>query len=150
MTSGRWSIVAVAALLSAALVASVATPTAAADDVDRQRVSSGVFGDAQALAGEAAFAVHCAACHGAALGGGFGPALLPLDPWQFRDAPLVRLFDLVRTEMPFDAPGSLALETYLDLVAYLLRENGYPSGGELVQLTEDAVATLWLDDVGAE
>lgn len=136
------------AIGAAFVIAIVAAPTGAAEDM--VGVSTGVFGEEQALEGEAAFAVHCAGCHGADLAGGFGPALAPLDPWQFTDAPLSQLFDVMRTAMPFDDPGSLEDETYLAILAYVLRENGYPFGDDDVVLDEDAVRTLVLDEPPAE
>jgi hypothetical protein len=32
--------------------------------------------------------------------------------------------------MPFNAPGSLSDSVYLDVLAFVLRENGYPAGNE--------------------
>jgi mono/diheme cytochrome c family protein len=116
----------------------------------RVGASSGIYVEEQAEAGAIAFATHCAACHGEDLQGGFGPTLAPLDPWQFADAPLERLFDRMRTEMPFDAPGSLDVETYRDILTFVLRENGYPSGEEPLDSDEDAIARFVLDDPPAE
>jgi hypothetical protein len=41
---------------------------------------------------------------------------------------LKAVFDEVKRAMPFNAPGSLADGVYLDVIAYVLRENGYPAG----------------------
>lgn len=38
------------------------------------------------------------------------------------------LYDYVSTTMPLDHPGSLGAGAYTDLVAYLLKANGFPSG----------------------
>ena len=150
MTRRAWSTgcVAVSLVAVALLVASWSGPTGQAEALFG--VSTGVFGEEQALEGEAAFATHCAGCHGAELQGGFGPALVPLDPWQFTDAPLAQLFDFMRTAMPFDDPGSLEDESYLAILAFVLRENGYPLGDEATVLDEDAVRTLVLDEPPAE
>lgn len=64
--------------------------------------------------------------------------------------PLAQLFDVMRTAMPFDDPGSLEDETYLAIFAFVLHENGYPRGDEDVVLDEDAVRTLVLDEPPAE
>jgi len=121
------------------------------DDGDRAvpdvvAASSGIYVAEQAEAGALAFASHCAACHGAGLEGGFGPPLAPLDPWQFGDAPLTRLFDRMRLEMPFDAPGSLDIDTYLVILTFVLRENGYPSGAMPLESAEEVIARVVLDD----
>lgn len=132
----------------AVYLVAVVAGTVAADGVRaeaRVGASSGIYVEEQAEVGALAFAAHCASCHGGELQGGFGPTLAPLDPWQFGDAPLERLFDLMRSEMPFDAPGSLDVETYVDVLAFVLRENGYPSGEEPLDSDEDAIARFVLD-----
>jgi hypothetical protein len=113
-------------------------------------VSTGVFTEEQAAAGAEAFAQHCAGCHGAELGGGFGPTLAPLDRFQFSDAPLSRLFDLMRTQMPFSDPGSLDADTYLSILTFVLSENGYPSGDEPLSDADEAIASYVLDAPPAE
>lgn len=40
------------------------------------------------------------------------------------------LFDFLKAEMPFQAPGSLSDEIYWQLSAYLLRENGFTTGSK--------------------
>jgi S-disulfanyl-L-cysteine oxidoreductase SoxD len=113
-------------------------------------VSAGVYSDGQADAGSEAFAQHCASCHGADLSGGFGPRLVPLDPGVYRDQPLSRPFEFMRTQMPFDAPGSLDGETYAAILAHVLRENGYPSGPEPLPADAETLASFVLDDPPAE
>lgn len=108
--------------------------------------ASGVYLSEQADAGARAFAMHCARCHGAELEGAFGPALVPLDPWQFRDAPLSTLFDRMRFEMPFDAPATLDVDTYLVILTFVLRENGYPSGDSALSHADGVIAGVVLDD----
>ena len=113
-------------------------------------VSTGVFTEEQADQGAEAFAHHCAGCHGAALEGGFGPRLVPLDPFVYDGEPLSKPFAFMRTEMPFDAPGSLEDDAYLVILAFILRENGYPSGDEPLSADDDALARFMLDDPPAE
>lgn len=149
VTSRSWSTLGVAlVLLAAALSVSSGAWSVAADEAIG--VSSGVFSEEQAERGGVAFAQHCAGCHGAELEGAFGPALMPLDPGHFRDAPLAKLFDLMRTEMPFSAPGSLGDETYLDILTYVLQANGYPSGVDELELDEGELARLIVDQPPAE
>jgi S-disulfanyl-L-cysteine oxidoreductase SoxD len=113
-------------------------------------VSTGVYDDEQADVGREAFARHCASCHGADLSGGFGPRLVPLDPFVYRDQPLSRPFEFIRTQMPFDAPGSLEDEVYAAILAHVLRENGYPSGADPLPADPEALAAFVLDDPPVE
>ncbi len=113
-------------------------------------VSIGVFSEEQAELGAEAFAQHCARCHGASLGGGMGPRLVPLDPGVYRGEPLAKPFAFMRTQMPLDAPGSLEDETYLQILTFILRENGYPTGDEPLSAEDDALAQYLLDDPPAE
>jgi hypothetical protein len=39
----------------------------------------------------------------------------------------------MRKEMPTNRPGSLATTTYLDLLAFILQQNGYPGGEVLTE-----------------
>jgi len=93
-------------------------------------VWDGVFTEAQASRGAAAYAQSCAACHGSALDGtGEAPALAGgafLSTWN--GLTLGDMFDRVRMTMPFDAPNSLSREAYADIVAYMLKYNGFPAG----------------------
>lgn len=109
-------------------------------------VTSGVFDEVQAEAGQAAFAQHCASCHGADLQGGFGPRLAPLDPFQFRDAPLAGLFEFMRSQMPFGAPGTLGDDVYAAVLAYVLQRNGYPAGDEALPADPEAWPAFVLDE----
>ena len=89
----------------------------------------GWYAAAQATRGAAVYAAHCAACHGAGLQGGsaapLGPPALD-DRWA--GLPLADLLHVVRTQMPWGAPGSLTSQAYLDVTAFLLAASGYPAG----------------------
>jgi mono/diheme cytochrome c family protein len=92
----------------------------------------GVYTDAQADRGSAGFAGHCASCHGAGLGGtGEAPALGgPQFLSDFDGLSLGDLFDRIRTTMPQDNPASLTRDAYADILAFLLKSNGLPSGAK--------------------
>ena len=92
---------------------------------------------AQADRGEIAFAQSCALCHGPNGDDGFAPAVS--GPQSLRRFDSVRaVYDFVRQNMPFSAPGSLDDQTYLDVVAYLLSTRGIaPDGEELSATTLD-------------
>ena len=82
----------------------------------------GVFTAAQAVRGEARFKATCANCH--SVKQFTTPGMFR--PWNGR--PVRDVFEMVRTLMPDDNPGSLDRQTYADVLAYLLRANGYPAG----------------------
>jgi len=101
-------------------------------------VADGVYTDAQAARGAAAYDESCAGCHRADLGAGTGPALKEQRfAQQFGDKDLHALFSRVATTMPRNAPGSLGDSMSLDIVAHLLKENGFPAGSQ--ELAADAL-----------
>jgi S-disulfanyl-L-cysteine oxidoreductase SoxD len=93
--------------------------------------TGGFFSDAQAARGESVYQQYCAACHGPSLQG--NPAA-PLTGaafrarWEDGKHTLDDLFFIVRSLMPNNAPGSLSKAQYADVVAYILKVNGYPAG----------------------
>ena len=92
-------------------------------------VADGVYSETQAARGAAAYETSCAGCHRADLGGGTGPALKEQRfARQFADKDLRTLFSRIATTMPRNAPGSLGDAVALDIVAHLLKENGFPAG----------------------
>ena len=107
-------------------------------------VADGVYTDAQAARGATAYETACAGCHRADLGGGTGPALKEQRfAQQFADKDLRTLFSRIATTMPRATPGSLGDAVYLDIVAHLLKENGFPAGAkELAADRLDGVRVL--------
>lgn len=80
-------------------------------------------------AGQAAFASNCASCHGAMLGGGWGPPLKGaqfLANWKGKTGR--NLYSRILTTMPASNPGSLPSKTVLAVTLYLLSENGVDVG----------------------
>lgn len=78
----------------------------------------------QARRGQAAYQRNCIACHTAAAytGVAFRRAWAGRSPFE--------IWELIRTTMPQDNPGRLTPGEYADIVAYMLRLNGYPAGSE--------------------
>ena len=104
-------------------------------------VADGVYTDAQAARGAAVYDTACAGCHRADLGGGTGPALRDQRfARQFAGKDLKTLFTKAATTMPRNAPASLGDNVYLDIVAHLLKENGFPAGAQ--ELTADALDAI--------
>lgn len=95
----------------------------------------GVYTSAQATRGAAVWDAHCGSCHRE---GGNAPVLAgERFTKSFADATLLSVFTTVQTTMPRNAPNSLTPEEYVDVVAHMLRVNGYPDG-----MTELALAGL--------
>ena len=98
----------------------------------------------QAERGQAAYAENCASCHGANLDdGAFAPALSGTAFRQkWSDQSPESLFTKTSTSMPPARPGSLADDTYADLLAYVLRENGVRAGTRSLPSASAALRAL--------
>lgn len=96
----------------------------------------GLFSTAQAARGEALYQQYCSVCHGSRLEGNPAAPLTGAvfrSRWEDGQHTLDDLFYIVRSLMPNNAPGSLTKAQYADVVAYILKTNGYPAGeSELV------------------
>ena len=89
-------------------------------------VRDGVYSDEQASRGRAAYDNQCSSCHD---GGSMGPELKGNDFLASWDNKTVgSLYSRILTTMPSDAPGTLQERELLDIVAYLIRVNGFPPG----------------------
>ncbi|HEY7392711.1 MAG TPA: c-type cytochrome [Bryobacteraceae bacterium] len=90
-------------------------------------VWDGVYTETQAARGSTAFSQSCAGCHALAPE---GKAPLAGEPfWKsFAQKTVGDLLEFVRTYMPNGAPGSLDETTYGDIVALMLKSNGFPAG----------------------
>ena len=114
------------------------TGTAARAREGARTVADGIYTDTQAARGAAVYDVACAGCHRADLGGATGPALRDQRfAREFAGKDLKTLFTKIAATMPRNAPASLGDNVYLDVVAHLLKENGFPAGS--LELTADAL-----------
>jgi mono/diheme cytochrome c family protein len=91
----------------------------------------GVYTEAQATRGAAAYKTSCASCHRENLGGSGAqtPALVGtafLANWTGQS--LDELFERIQSSMPADHPGSLARAVNADILAYILQANKLPVG----------------------
>jgi mono/diheme cytochrome c family protein len=93
----------------------------------RRTVWDGVYTEAQASRAAMAFGQSCAGCHALAAE---GKAPLVGDPfWKsFAQKTVGDLLDFVSANMPNGTPGSLTESTYQDVVALMLKSNGFPAG----------------------
>ncbi len=108
-------------------------PSRAQADSDQQPVIwKGVFTAAQADRGKDLFASFCSPCHGANLAGTpTGGPQLAGDKFRtsWDAAPINDLYQKIITTMPRKAPNLTPAQA-ADIVSFILKSNGYPSGQE--------------------
>ena len=108
----------------------------------------GVFTDEQAERGQESYQRDCIACHlDDLLGDGMAPALIGL-PFSSRWSALSvgDMYSSIRATMPQGAPASLSPEGYIDIIAYLLHMNGYPSGQSVLQTEAATLEQIIIQD----
>jgi mono/diheme cytochrome c family protein len=111
-------------LLLALATASLVT---AQTSTPRRTVWDGVFTEAQAARGMMAFGQSCSGCH-ALVPEGKAPLVGEAFWKSFAQKSVADLFEFVSTNMPNGTPGSLSQSTYADIVALMLKSNGFPAG----------------------
>jgi mono/diheme cytochrome c family protein len=118
------------ASVTSAVTAQTAKPTG-------PTVWDGVFTDAQADRATGTFSQNCERCHTLA---SQGTRPLTGDKfWEgYTQKTVADLLTFVKTNMPNGQGGSLPATTYNDLVALILKSNGFPSGK--TELTPETVA----------
>src|SRR5688500_5958365 len=102
-------------------------------------VKDGVYSQEQAKSGRAAYSTACASCHQESLAGDtMSPALAGDEFRATWDGKKLRaLYSRIISTMPTDNPGTLSERTVIELVAYLLEANGYPSGPAALEKPDD-------------
>jgi polar amino acid transport system substrate-binding protein len=106
----------------------------------RRKKAPALYTEAQATQGAVFYFQNCGMCHGPLLdgqrGGYPGP---PLKGKDFADPSydfhVDEIFRFVAKLMPAQKPGSLSDEQNVAIMAFLLKQNGYPAGSE--ELTYD-------------
>jgi len=123
-------------LLLASAAASLMT---AQTSTPRRTVWEGAYTEAQATRGVAGFGQSCAGCHALAAE---GKAPLVGDAfWKsFAQKSVGDLLEYVSVNMPNGTPGSLNESTYRDIVALMLKSNGFPAGA--TELRRDNIADV--------
>jgi mono/diheme cytochrome c family protein len=100
-----------------------------------------VYTAAQAARGAERYAGHCETCHGDDLTGREGRSLIGSQFWtSWGEDNLGSLFGYMKTAMPHGNPGALTDAQYLEIVAFILQKNEYPSGG--TELTEGRLSGI--------
>ncbi len=83
-------------------------------------VNDGVFTVSQVESGKNVYDNSCKTCHDMR----FYRDILK----SYNDQPVLWLWESILGTMPADNPGSLMLDEYTDVIAYILSENGFPAG----------------------
>ena len=89
---------------------------------EMQSTMTGVYTTAQAARGEETYMAICVACHPA----GTYKAVGFRTAWTGR--PLSDLYDQIKEKMPKNDPATLTPEESAQVIAYLLKINGVPTG----------------------
>ena len=112
--------------------------------VAKKTTWDGVYSEAQSERGKANFlAGRCGGCHKLDLTGDRGPALKGDDFLAHWDnGSLVALFDKIRETMPPNAPNETTDDAKIDIVAYLLKQNGYPVGKSELRADSDSLGII--------
>ena len=100
---------------------------------------AGVYTDEQATRGQTTYTKTCSECHGEDLGGdGFAPSLKgPEFMNNWNGLTVADLFERIRVSMPPSNPNAASGPEKADIVAYLLKQAGFPAGKtELAAATE--------------
>lgn len=111
----------------------------------KKTVWDGVYAADQAARGKGAYDEHCATCHAT----GEAPVLFGgifMRRW-FEDS-LNSVFTKMRTEMPLNSAGSLPEAVYLDILSFVLAENGFPAGPEELTSSPERLAGILITEKG--
>jgi mono/diheme cytochrome c family protein len=126
---------------AAGLVAGLAASAVRANAVQEgHSVWDAVYTAEQAERGRAFYVKECATCHGEGLmGQDQSPGLVGpefLADWNGQT--VADLFEQTRKTMPQDNANAFSRQEYLDVIAYVLKANGFPAGKtELPRSTAD-------------
>ena len=142
---GGAGVVVIGAMAAAAALATVGSIEGFAQEL---ATSAGVFTEDQAARGKDTYMQECAACHlEDMLGDGIAPPLIGV-PFSFRwsDLSIGDMYAAIRTTMPQGAPASLSPRGYLDVIAYMLQANEYPTGDTELPPDEAALQQIIVDE----
>ena len=137
------------ALMVMPLWAALATAPSIAAHANARRAGErttwdSVFSAAQAGRGETAYKQLCARCHMETLAGGDEAGELTgsafMSSWNGQS--LADLHERVRSTMPTDTPGVYTAQQVTDVIAYMLRYNGFPPGSIDLTHANDALKSI--------
>jgi len=120
--------------------------------LSKKGIWDGVFTTAQADRGKAALLQNgCNGCHGADLAGERGPSLKGerfIKAWE--NGSVGRLFIKVRDTMPPLNAEQVTPSTKVDIIAYLLQQNGFPMGTAELSVDADTLESVQIVRKGTD
>jgi cytochrome c len=122
------------------------------DNAVAQSINPAPFTQAQADAGRQGYLTSCASCHNEDLSGKGAPALAgkAFIASNFGQHTVAELYGFIQKSMPFCEGGSLAAESYTDIVAFILEANGAKPGDQpLTPATSVKVSDIATGDMPA-
>lgn len=133
-----------ATLTFAQIAASPAIPASVRHPLGPGSVWDSVFTLAQAGRGESTYRATCSNCHGDSLAGiNDAPALTGAQFHKTWDGnALSSLFNRINNDMPSDNPGSLTKPQVAEVMAFLLKYNGYPAGNADLPGAADSLSQI--------
>lgn len=122
-----------------------AVSSAASLGLQQRTVADGVYTREQAELGKKGYGLFCESCHAADLSGtnsgdSGAPPLRREGFMQGSDANA--LYMKIRQTMPLDAPGSLSDAEYLEILAFIFEENGFPAGPAPLKADTEALKAI--------
>jgi S-disulfanyl-L-cysteine oxidoreductase SoxD len=107
-------------------------------------VWDGVYTPSQAARGETLYRANCASCHGMNLEGqGRIPALTGRDfRWDWDYMGVDNVFEKILFTMPLDKPGMLSPTREAEILAYILKSNGFPAGSHELPADPEALRVV--------
>ena len=137
------------ALAAAALAVVAAAAVNVVHAQAPRTVWDGVYTAAQAERGTKVYTDQCSTCHGSEMKGGPGiPGLVgPEFQFSWNKKPVGGIFDYAKMFMPPGQSGSLTDQQYVDIVAAVLQNNGFPPSptAELPTTKSDLDAITFID-----
>jgi alcohol dehydrogenase (cytochrome c) len=91
---------------------------------------SGPTAGGLAASGKTVYAANCAQCHGANGEGVTAPTVIGTGQALAKYNTAQELYNFISTNMPFNNPGTLSSQQYLELTAFLLVQNSYVQSGQ--------------------
>jgi mono/diheme cytochrome c family protein len=138
------------AAIACGIVFIMVAPLAAQSASVPRSAWDGIYSELQADRGEREYGRTCSHCHGLSLEGDGAREIPTLVTDQFlrrwRGKTVQSLFDSLVRSMPADNRGSLTPRMTADMIAYLLRANGAPSGDMPLPSERDALAAVVIDE----
>jgi len=117
---------------------------------DTNRIWNGVFTASQAQRGKTDYEKNCSNCHNSDMAGSVrAPSVRGerfMQTWQNNGLDV--LFVKLRDSMPATYPDAVTEEVKIDILAYLLQQNGFPAGPQELKLDPQELADIQIAQKG--